>query len=131
MTSNALDDVHCDLSYLLRNLGGNRESARRLVSIYLENHPALMRNLAGAIAERDIEAMLKQIHDIRGGCVLFGAARCIGLVRRLEEGTPPLPRREALAEAHWLAWEADLSALTQALEALAASLRQFMAQEYA
>lgn len=67
MTSSLLDDIPCDLSYLLGNLGGNRESARRLIGIYLDNYPKLRSSLEASFAARDLEALHNLIHDIRGG----------------------------------------------------------------
>lgn len=130
MTSSSLDDIPCDLSYLLGNLGGNRESARRLIGIYLDNYPKLQSSLTASFAARDLEALHNLIHDIRGGCVLFGAARCIRLVRQMEDQIR-LHRFDVIQPTHWVQWEEEALALSAALEELAGELRQFLEAEFA
>lgn len=130
MTSSSLDDIPCDLSYLLGNLGGNRESARRLIGIYLDNYPQLQSSLEANMAARDLEALNDLIHDIRGGCVLFGAARCIRLVRQMEDQIC-MHRFRAVSPAHWAEWAGHAQALGAALEELANELRQYLEAEFA
>lgn len=86
--SNPIDtktgDPVCNLDYLTVNLGRNKEAARRLVSLFLENYSPMLTRLETAARAGDIPAMQDAVHDIRGSCVLFSAHQALASARELE-----------------------------------------------
>lgn len=107
----------CNLDYLLGNLGGNKASAKRLVSIYLDNHPGFLATLKVELLEGDPEKIRQTVHDIRGSCVLFSADYCLDLTRRIDESM-----RHGTHS-----WSDDCLELMSALEAMALELRHAVA----
>lgn len=120
----------CDLKYLLGNLGGNIEAARRLVHMYLENHPALLRALDVAVQRHDPAAIRQAVHDIRGNCVIFSAETCLDLTRRIEASLRQGAGGESLLAAGLNgSWVEDCATLTVAMDEMAEELRRLIASD--
>jgi len=122
----------CDLKYLLGNLGGNLEAARRLVGMYLDNHPVLLRALDVAVQRHDLVAVRQAVHDIRGNCVIFSAETCLDLTRRIEAALRSGATGDSLLAAGLDgSWVEDCATLTVAMDEMAEELRRLVANDLA
>lgn len=116
----------CNLDFLETSLGRNRTTALRLVSLFLDSYPHLLRRLDEALAADDLERLRQAVHDIRGNCVLFSAQECLALTVRMENalrlalGSPG--RRGDGTD-----WLAEVAALRCALERVVVELRDYLA----
>ena len=80
------DGSCCNLDYLLINLGRNEAAAKRLVSLFLDHYPILVKRLDDSVKACDLRALQQIAHDIRGNCLLFSAHECLETARRIEHG---------------------------------------------
>lgn len=124
------EDKPCDLGYLLGNLGGNMGAAKRLITMYLANHPNLLAVLDRATEAGDLRSIRQVVHDIRGSCVLFSARHCLLLTRRIEEALrAPADEIVAIESDEMPGWMKDCIELRGALVAMADELRVILARE--
>ncbi|RIX49563.1 MAG: Hpt domain-containing protein [Rhodocyclales bacterium GT-UBC] len=123
------DSASCNLNYLLGNLGGNLGAAKRLVSLYLENHPVLLHALDVALQRNDPKAVRQAVHDIRGSCVIFSAHTCLELAKKIEDGLRQLPEQGVTAEHGIGACFEECAALTVAMDEMAEELRSLLSRE--
>lgn len=116
----------CNLDYLLLSLGRNKETALRLVGLFLDSYPHLVRRLDEAVADGNLERLQQVVHDIRGNCVLFSAQECLELTVRMERALRQAigghPSRGATAD-----WTGDSALLRRALDRVAVELRNYLA----
>lgn len=118
----------CSLDYLLSNLGGNMGAAKRLVNMYLSNHPRLLEKLRLAIEQEDLRGIRQVVHDVRGSCVLFAAERCLALARDVDDAlSASLVIDGANNTDSVPAWRRGALALLDALEVVAVELQQSIA----
>lgn len=118
-----------NLDYLLTNLGGNAGAAKRLVSMYLNNQPALLSSLDQGISNTDLRAIKQAVHDIRGSCVLFSANACLVLARRIEDGLRQMAPDTLPGGVLNDDLMADCLSLRQAVVAMGEELRTVLAVE--
>ncbi|WP_234087812.1 Hpt domain-containing protein [Azonexus sp. R2A61] len=111
----------CNLEYLLVNLGRNRAAARRLVGLFLENHPKLINRLDDAVSRQDALALKDAVHDIRSSCVLFSAQDAVALARNIEQ---ELQHRCADAS-----WSEDVVRLKREMALVAEELAGYLAED--
>lgn len=116
----------CNLNYLLSNLGGNLAAAKRLVAIYLENHPVLLRSLDAALQRNDAAAIRQAVHDIRGSCVIFSANTCLELAKKIEDGLRQSPERPTSLDQMAGGWFDECAALIVAMDEMAEELRALL-----
>lgn len=119
----------CNLNYLLNNLGGNLAAAKRLVTLYLENHPVLLQALDVALQRNDLVAIRQAVHDIRGSCVIFSADTCLELARKIEDGLRQLPEQHLSVEHGAGGWFEECAALSVAMDEMAEELRTLLNRE--
>lgn len=74
-----------NLERLLRSVGGDRATLGRLVSTFLEDYPARLEQIRGALARADAPALARGAHALRGALILLEARECLGIASRLEE----------------------------------------------
>lgn len=115
----------CNLDYLLINLGRNEEAAKRLVRLFLENYPNLTRRLDESLMHRDLAALQRVVHDIRGSCVLFSARDCLDQTHRIEnrlrDGSAPNE-----SGGNGVDWDVELRELRESLARMADELRHYL-----
>jgi HPt (histidine-containing phosphotransfer) domain-containing protein len=63
-----------DWAGLLRLVEGDRELARELVSIFLEDEPVMRAEMAGAIRSESAESLAHAAHAYKGSAAAVGAA---------------------------------------------------------
>ncbi|PKO86428.1 MAG: hypothetical protein CVU18_15020 [Betaproteobacteria bacterium HGW-Betaproteobacteria-12] len=116
----------CNLDFLEISLGRNRTTALRLVGLFLDSYPHLVRRLDEAQASGDLERLRQVVHDIRGNCVLFSAQECLAQTIRIE-GLLRVAIGATGQEANGSDWLAETLILRQALECMVAELRAYLA----
>ena len=116
----------CNLDFLETSLGRNRTTALRLVGLFLDSYPHLLRRLDEALAADDLERLRQVVHDIRGNCVLFSAQECLAQTVRMESAL-----RTAMNAAGGTGdgadWFAEVMQLRHALDRMVAELRAYLA----
>lgn len=116
----------CNLDFLETSLGRNRTTALRLVGLFLDSYPHLLRRLDESLAADDLERLRQVVHDIRGNCVLFSAQECLSQTVRMESAL-----RAAISAAgtggDGTDWFAEVALLRRALERMVAELRAYLA----
>lgn len=117
---------HCNLDFLEISLGRNRATALRLVGLFLDSYPSLVRRLEEAMSASDFERLGQVVHDIRGNCVLFSAQECLAQTIRMEgllrRTAPRNDQSEGGAD-----WESEVAALRSALERMTGELNAYLA----
>lgn len=111
----------CNLEYLLINLGRNQASALRLVRIFLDNQPSLMKRLEEGVATADWLAVKDAAHDIRSSCVLFSADIAVMNAKNIES----LLHQYADNPEH-VDWAEKISSLREALRQVEQDLRHYL-----
>ena len=96
----------------LRELYPDGDTLREFIDLFLSDSPPRLQHLLAAARAGDLDAVWKGAHGLRGSCVLVGAQRLETLLEGIEAG---IRRGE-------LPGEADLAALSDALEEAAAAL---------
>lgn len=116
----------CNLDYLLINLGRNEEAARRLVGLFLENYPNLVWRLDESLMHRDLGALQRVVHDIRGSCVLFSAREALEQTHRIENLLRDCPANNELGS-NGVDWDVELRELRESLARMADELKHYLA----
>jgi HPt (histidine-containing phosphotransfer) domain-containing protein len=116
----------CNLDYLLLSLGRNRETALRLVGLFLDSYPHLVRRLDEAVADGNLERLQQVVHDIRGNCVLFSAQECLEITVRMERSLrQPIGDHPSASVA--AGWASESALLRRALDRVVVELRDYRA----
>ncbi|MCA9659000.1 MAG: response regulator, partial [Myxococcales bacterium] len=74
-----------DHDAVLERLGGDRQLLRRIVDLFCESAPTLLRELEAAIARGDARRVKHDAHRLAGMLSNFNAAAAQGLARQIEE----------------------------------------------
>ncbi|MEZ4385033.1 MAG: PAS domain S-box protein [Nannocystaceae bacterium] len=74
-----------DREAVLERLGGDRRLLRRIIELFRENAPSLVRELEEAVARGDARRVKHDAHRLAGMLSNFNAAAAQGLARQLEE----------------------------------------------
>ncbi len=115
----------CNLDFLETSLGRNRATALRLVGLFLDSYPQLLRRLHEAVAANDLERLCQVVHDIRGNCVLFSAQECLSKTVRLEVALRAALKGTLAASGESVDWAAEVADLQRSLERIAVDLREY------
>lgn len=115
--------VYCSLDYLLLNLGGNEAAARRLIRLFLEHYPNLVRKLDDALRHSDPKALKQAVHDIRGNCVLFSAQECLDRAKEIEG---LIQEHSALGTTGQVDWDIALADLRESLARMVSELSFYL-----
>jgi HPt (histidine-containing phosphotransfer) domain-containing protein len=116
---------YCSLDYLLLNLEGNEAAARRLIRLFLEHYPNLVRKLDDAVRLSDPKALKQAVHDIRGNCVLFSAQACLDRAKEIEG---LIQEHSSLGTAGHVDWDIALADLREALARMVAELSFYLGE---
>ncbi len=73
-----------DTATLLSNTGGDSELAQQMIDLFLTESKAQLEQIQNAIASRDGIEISKAAHLLRGSVAIFGATRCVNLLRKME-----------------------------------------------
>jgi HPt (histidine-containing phosphotransfer) domain-containing protein len=99
-------------------------AVKRLVNMYLSNHPQLLEKLQLAIEQEDLRGIRQVVHDVRGSCVLFAAERCLALARDVDDALSVSLVIDGAGNSDSVpAWRRDALALLDALEVMAVELQ--------
>jgi PAS domain S-box-containing protein len=104
-----------DVDEALHRVRGDRVMLAQLVAMFLEDAPAMVEEIRAAAAARDLDALMKSAHTLKGSCGLLGAHAAQQAALRLET----MARDQQAADA-----EAAVAALEQAMAALLEAFRQ-------
>jgi HPt (histidine-containing phosphotransfer) domain-containing protein len=74
-----------DLGRIADATGGDREFLRQLVAVFLEDTDLRMSELDRAMGQRDLEALARTAHQLKGSSANLGATAFCELARSLEE----------------------------------------------
>ena len=94
-----------DRAKTLAQVGGDEELLAEVAHIFLEEYPAAMARLKGAVAGRDSRRVMEEAHALKGSVANFGSAPVVEAVQKLEKmgrgknlagGTEVLERLDAL-----------------------------------
>jgi signal transduction histidine kinase/CheY-like chemotaxis protein len=75
-------DVRADL---LQRVGGDAELLRRMIKIFLKDHPKKMALLRQALARKDAAALAATAHALKGSVSIFGAAEARQFAEELQD----------------------------------------------
>ena len=64
-----------DESRLMAEFGGDREILAELRDLFLDHAPPLFESIREAIASRDLAAIARDGHSLKGACATYGAPR--------------------------------------------------------
>lgn len=107
-----------DLATVLARLNGDRDLLAELAGLYLEDEPALIGEVEGAVGQGDAEGVRRAAHAIKGSVANFAAAGAQAAALALEQAG----RNHDLSVAPALldALRTELTVVRQALAELAA-----------
>jgi PAS domain S-box-containing protein len=74
-----------DEKTLLDGVGGRRQLLRKLVGIFLEDSPRMLREIRKAVASRDNDAIAASAHALKGAASNFGANAVSETAKELEQ----------------------------------------------
>jgi CheY-like chemotaxis protein len=99
-------------------LRGNTDKYQALLGRFIESHADDMNLLVAALAQSDLSTAQRLAHSLKGSAATLGYEHLSALAQRLEAQLRSAPQ----ANLHSANLQADMSAITQALMALAAAL---------
>ncbi len=109
-----------DRAELMARMGGDEGLLRRLIDMFLVNYPKQLSELHEAVRQRDVEALRRRSHTLRGALSLFAASEAADAAHRLEKSAEFGGR--AIDEA-FRALQAELARLEPTLNTLALEAR--------
>ena len=105
----------------LAALRGNAEKYQELLGRFVESHADDMGLLVAALAQADLQSAQRLAHTLKGSAATLGFERLSGLSQGLQDRLQAL-RSATPVQGHSAELQADMTAITQALMALAAAL---------
>jgi two-component system, sensor histidine kinase and response regulator len=73
-----------DRSELMARMGGDEGLLRRLIDMFLVNYPRQLSELQEAVTRRDVDALKRRAHTLRGATSLFAASEAAEAAHQLE-----------------------------------------------
>ena len=77
--------IWLDRAVALKRLGGDESLLREIAGLFLEEYPALLRDIAGAISQGDAKKLERSSHTLKGSVANFGAEAAVEATLRLEQ----------------------------------------------
>ena len=85
--STPASDLLVDLDSVLERLDGDAELFQDFIEIFMEDAPALMKEIETALNDADAPALQKSSHALKGLLLNFGAKECVDSALALEKAS--------------------------------------------